>query len=86
MLLFPLLYPQLTSIEEGMQLREWIGTTRGKQRELANRLGISPTWMNLIVSGKRDCSPELALAIEQATGGQVTRKELRPDLFGDIKK
>lgn len=69
-----------------MQLKDWIGTKRGKQRELANQLGISPTWMNLLVSGKRVCSPELAVAIEQATEGQVTRKELRPDLFGDIKK
>ena len=69
-----------------MQLREYLGTRRGEQRRLANVLNISPTWMNLLVSGKRDCSPELALAIEQATGGQVTRKELRPDLFGDIKK
>lgn len=69
-----------------MQLKDYLGSKRGEQRRLANALNISPTWMNLLVSGKRDCSPELALAIEQATGGQVTRKELRPDLFGDIKK
>jgi len=69
-----------------MQLREYLGTRRGEQRRLANLLNISPTWMNLLVSGKRDCSPELALAIEQATNGKVTRQELRPDLFSDIKK
>jgi len=69
-----------------MHLREYLGTRRGEQRRLANLLNISPTWMNLLVSGKRDCSPELALAIEQATNGKVTRQELRPDLFSDIKK
>lgn len=69
-----------------MQLKDFVKMKRGEQRRLANALGISPTWMNLVVSGKRDCSPELALAIEQATNGQVTRAELRPDLFGDIKK
>ena len=69
-----------------MQLREYLGTRRGEQRRLANLLNISPTWMNLLVSGKRDCSPELALAIELATNGKVTRQELRPDLFSDIKK
>jgi DNA-binding transcriptional regulator YdaS (Cro superfamily) len=42
--------------------------------------------MNLLVSGKRDCSPELAVAIKQATNGQVTRRDMRPDIFGDIKK
>lgn len=69
-----------------MQLKDYLGSRRGEQRKLANLLGISPTWMNLLVSGKRDCSPELAVAIEQATNGQVTRRDMRPDIFGDIKK
>lgn len=69
-----------------MQLKDYLGSRRGEQRKLANALGISPTWMNLLVSGKRDCSPELAVAIEQATNGQVTRMDMRPDIFGDIKK
>jgi DNA-binding transcriptional regulator YdaS (Cro superfamily) len=69
-----------------MQLKDFVKMKRGEQRRLANLLGISPTWMNLLVSGKRDCSPELALGIEAATNGQVTRAELRPDLFGDIQK
>ncbi len=31
---------------------------------------------------KNKVSAELAIAIEAATGGQVTRSDLRPDLYG----
>jgi DNA-binding transcriptional regulator YdaS (Cro superfamily) len=48
---------------------------------MANYLGISPTWLYLIMSGKRKASALLASKIEKATQGLVTRVELRPDLF-----
>ena len=34
-----------------------------------------------IVSGKDTCSAELALQIEEATCGKVSRSDLRPDLW-----
>ena len=34
-----------------------------------------------IVSGKDTCTAELALQIEEATGGVVSRSDLRPDLW-----
>ena len=55
---------------------------RGAKAEMAEHLGITPTWISLIISGKRLASPKLAIAIELATGGLVTRQNLRPDLFG----
>lgn len=58
---------------------------RGAKDALAKDLGISRTWMSLIISGREVCSPELALEIERLTSGAVTRKDLRPDLFGEIK-
>jgi DNA-binding transcriptional regulator YdaS (Cro superfamily) len=54
---------------------------RGAKQELAARLGITPTWMGLLISGRRKCSAELAKRIEKATKGKVTRKDLRSDLF-----
>jgi hypothetical protein len=36
-----------------------------------------------ISNGTRRPSPELAKELERLTGGQVTRAELRPDLWGD---
>jgi len=69
-----------------MNLRQYFdGKSRGAQVELARQCGISKTWMNLLVSGREVPSAGLALMIEKFTKGAVTRKTLRPDLFGDIK-
>jgi DNA-binding transcriptional regulator YdaS (Cro superfamily) len=57
---------------------------RGVKADLARELGISKTWMSLLTSGRSVPSPELAHLIERLTKGQVTRKELRPDVFGRI--
>ena len=58
---------------------------RGAQVELARKLGVSKTWMSLLVSGREVPSAGLALMIEKFTHGKVKRKTLRPDLFGEIK-
>lgn len=49
--------------------------------KFAKKLGIHPVYLSTI-SSNGDCrpSPELALRIEQATGGEVTLREL---LFPD---
>jgi DNA-binding transcriptional regulator YdaS (Cro superfamily) len=52
---------------------------------MAKAIGVSKTWMSLVISGRQLASPELSLAIERYTKGQVKRKTLRPDIFGDIK-
>lgn len=54
---------------------------RGAKAEMAEHLRITPTWLSLLISGRRRASPVLALAIEAATQGMVTRQELRPDIF-----
>jgi transcriptional regulator with XRE-family HTH domain len=53
----------------------------GAKKEMAQYLGITPTWLSLLISKKRRPSPELAKKIEKATQGLVTAKTLRPDLF-----
>lgn len=54
---------------------------RGAKTEMAEHLGISKTWMALLIAGTRTPSAVLAKKIERATQGLVKRKELRPDLF-----
>lgn len=53
----------------------------GSQNALADALGIrAPSitgWKN-----RNKVPPRRCLAIEQATGGAVTRYELRPDVYG----
>lgn len=53
----------------------------GAKKEMAEFLGITPTWLGLLLKKKRKPSPALAKRIERATQGLVTAKELRPDLF-----
>lgn len=46
------------------------------QRDIAKKVGSHPVYINAILRGRRHPSPKLALAIEEATGGAVTRMEL----------
>jgi DNA-binding transcriptional regulator YdaS (Cro superfamily) len=55
--------------------------TSGSQSELARRINVrqGTLWKWLIA----DRAPaEYCIAIERATGGKVTRYDLRPDVFG----
>jgi DNA-binding transcriptional regulator YdaS (Cro superfamily) len=58
---------------------------RGSKLKMANKIGVSKTWMSLVISGRELASPELCGAIERYTKGQVKRATLRPDIFGDLK-
>ncbi|CAB4241127.1 Putative bacterial antitoxin YdaS [uncultured Caudovirales phage] len=65
-----------------MTLQDYFKTdVRGSKAEMAEYLKITPTWLSLLISGRRKASPVLALAIEAATNGLVTRQVLRPDIF-----
>lgn len=57
-------------------------THLGSQQALADKLGVrqSLIWYWLERS-KRGVPAEYAIAIEEATGRKVTRRELRPDLW-----
>jgi DNA-binding transcriptional regulator YdaS (Cro superfamily) len=69
-----------------MDLQEYIrGCKRGTAATLAVKCGVTKTWMSLIISKKREPSAELAALIELHTEGKVTRKELRPDIFGALQ-
>lgn len=67
-----------------MDLKEYFkGEPHGSKKEMADYLGITPTWLGLLMRKVRRPSAELAKKIEKATQGLVTAKELRPDLFSD---
>lgn len=68
-----------------MTLKEYFETQPwGSQRDMCKLLGVSKTWMSLLVNGHAAPSAHLAYQIERQTDGRVTRKDLRPDLFGEI--
>lgn len=53
----------------------------GSKKKMADHLGITQTWLGLLIRKARRPSFVLARKIEKATQGLVTAKELRPDLF-----
>ena len=53
----------------------------GSKKEMAEYLGITQTWLGILIRKGRRPSPALAKKIEKATQGLVSAKELRPDLF-----
>lgn len=73
-----------------MELKTYLSTLpRGSYAEFAARVGIDRVYLSQIASrkgGERTFvpSPALAVRIEQASGSQVTRRDLRPDDWVEI--
>jgi DNA-binding transcriptional regulator YdaS (Cro superfamily) len=65
-----------------MKLSEYLETTT--QDALAKAVGVTQGTVHQWVKGILPISAQRAADIERATGGLVTRIELRPDIFGPI--
>jgi DNA-binding transcriptional regulator YdaS (Cro superfamily) len=64
-----------------MQLADYLRALETREREqLADKAGTSVAYLYQIAGKHRRASKELALKIETASGCEVTRQELRPDL------
>ena len=61
-----------------MDLKHYFSTARGAASDLAERLGISPSYLSQMASGAAPISAERAIEIEKATNGLVTCEELHP--------
>lgn len=70
-----------------MDLKTYIADP-GRKKALSLTSGAHPQWLWQVATGWRGkrASPILAVRIESATGGIVSRYELRPDVFGDAPK
>lgn len=69
------------AIISAMQLQEFLALPGNTQQSLATSLGVTQSLVHQWVSGKTRITGERARDIEAATGGQVRRHDLRPDLF-----
>lgn len=60
----------------------------GGTTKLANAIGTTSQFVSRLrsskASGLHTVTAEMALKIEQVTDGEVTRADLRPDLYGDL--
>ena len=59
-------------------------TSAGSASELARRIGVTPQAVCFWRDGMRRIPVEKCSAIELATGGAVTRRDLRPDDWHQI--
>lgn len=72
----PDLYPYGTTTN----LKAYLATRdRSVSAQLAETLGISASFLYQMASGHAQISPARCVAIENATGGAVTRQRMRPD-------
>ena len=62
-------------------LKAAIADHLGSQAAAAKIVGVSPQAVSEILRRGRRVPAEWCLAIERATGGAVTRHDLRPDLY-----
>ncbi|MEN5032925.1 YdaS family helix-turn-helix protein [Pseudomonas sp. Ps21-P2] len=53
---------------------------RGGKKLFAIQLGVTASYLSRLISGDRSITAERAIQIEDATGGAVSRVELRPDI------
>lgn len=54
---------------------------RGSQTKLAEAMGCSQQQISYLLKAKT-VTAEMAIKIDKATGGAVSRHDLRPDVFG----
>lgn len=62
-----------------MKFSDWVNGQRGRSLAIAQAVGVTPPVVSDWVTGKKGIPMERCTAIERATGGAVTRKDLRPD-------
>lgn len=55
----------------------------GSQRALAEKAGLSQQAISWLLNEAPQVTAEVAIKIERATDGKVSRIDLRPDLFGE---
>lgn len=53
----------------------------GSQARLASAMGCSQQQISYLLNAK-SITAEMAMKLDQATGGAVSRHDLRPDIFG----
>ncbi|HHL0960307.1 TPA: transcriptional regulator [Serratia marcescens] len=63
-----------------MELKQYINELeRGGAKKLAEQLSVSKSYLSQMASGRTAISPERCVEIENATGGVVSRRDLRPN-------
>lgn len=65
-----------------MNLKSYLEQPGKTQAEFAANIGVSQSLVSQWVTGKKRVRAEVVQIIEVETKSQVTRQDLRPDIFG----
>ncbi|OFS84501.1 MULTISPECIES: transcriptional regulator [Oligella] len=72
------------------KLKQYASERPGFMTQLSEHLSISPSYLSQMVSGLRAMRPAYATAVEEFTGGAVSRIDCRPkdgfDIWPELKK
>lgn len=65
-----------------MNLRTYLKMLdKEEKNEFVKKANTSLAYLSQLIGGHRKAGKKTMLAIEKASGGHVTRQELRPDIF-----
>jgi DNA-binding transcriptional regulator YdaS (Cro superfamily) len=64
-----------------MLLKAYLEKHKLSQKEFAEQIGVTQGAVWQWLKGETKVRPSLFDKIEEATGGEVTRQDLRPDIF-----
>ncbi|MBE0436953.1 MAG: hypothetical protein IBX56_14245 [Methylomicrobium sp.] len=68
-----------------MDMRTFLKTTSKTERErVAKEAETTVAYLFQLAGGHREPSVKLAMRLEKASGGLLSRRDLRPDIFRDI--
>lgn len=70
-------------LEDKTELWKWCKSKTGNIKDLSKILNVSPTFVSLMINGKKPVPPESIPAITAYTG--IPARELRPDLWEIFK-
>lgn len=63
----------------------WDALTKPEQNALAKKVGSSSGYLRLVFNGYKKAGFSLAQRLEEETAGVVTKSQLRPDIYGNVK-
>lgn len=68
-------------------MRTFLKTTSKTERErVAKEAETTVAYLFQLAGGHREPSVKLAMRLEKASGGLLSRRDLRPDIFRDLSK
>lgn len=73
-------------LNSGMSPIERAIESAGGLTELARKIGVATPQVVANWRTRKSVPPEYCIPVEEATDGEVTRHDLRPDIFGDPPK